>query len=109
MPKHFQAEPLRLPGRMASTANLNPSDRHPLWANSDFFDSARIFTPAQPEILAASVRDYCSGVLTHLRYSIMAEVRTETPEQRFVNDMVAILTSFAGKLHRQRRGRMHPT
>ena len=51
----------------------------------------------------------CMELFDVTPHSIMAEVRTETPEQRLVRDMVAILTSFAGKLHRQRRGRIHPT
>ena len=65
--------------------------------------------PDRLSCLGRNLLQTCMELFDVMPYSIMAEVRTETPEQRLVNDKVAILTSFAGKLHRQRRSRMHPT
>ncbi len=39
---------------------------------------------------------------------IMHEQRSASKEERLVGDMIALITSFAGRLHRQRRGKAPP-
>ena len=42
----------------------------------------------------------------HIPVIIIREVSDSTLETRLVNDVIALITSFAGKLHRSRRGKI---
>jgi len=53
------------------------------------------------------IKHYCQTFSTNI-IAIHRRLQT-TKEEKLVEDMIALITSFAGRLHRQRRGKGPPS
>ncbi len=53
------------------------------------------------------IEQYCQTFETQI-ISIHQQIQS-SQETKLVEDMIALVTSFAGRLHRQRRGKAPPT